>query len=135
MRTSTAKARAGPSWRAARQRLGAGGLYRVQPVGRDRGVHAHHLPVAVGIARQTSPDPLEGGRQRPVLERRTVPERAGLSRQHGQVVPKVVDHLVAAETTGMVAHHLARLPDHDAIDIGVHLDRPALACAWTEYLL
>jgi hypothetical protein len=51
-----------------------------------------------------------GRRQVPFLERRPVPQCAGLARQNRDVVQRVVDCLVAAEGAIMPAHDLAVLP-------------------------
>jgi hypothetical protein len=50
----------------------------------NRGEDFHHLPIAIGGARELAADLFHGGRQHPVLERRAVPQGAGLPRQDGQ---------------------------------------------------
>src|SRR6202008_4205398 len=53
------------------------------------------------------------------------PERAGLTGQHRNVMPRVVDRLVAAEIARMLANDGAILADDDALGISLDLDRPA----------
>ena len=58
---------------ALAQRLLAGGLDRGQAVAQNGGEDVDHLAVAIVGAGELAPDPLEPGRQHPVLERRAVP--------------------------------------------------------------
>lgn len=58
--------------RPAGQRFGAGGLDRLDPVSHHRGEDPHHLPIAIAMMTQAAADPLDCGRQHPVLERRSV---------------------------------------------------------------
>jgi len=51
--------------------------------------------------------------------------RAGLPGEHRHVMPGIVDRLAAAEAATMLADNRAVLADHDAIGIGLDLDRPA----------
>src|SRR5207237_6235279 len=67
-------------------------------------------------------------------ERVAVAQRAGLSRQHRQVMPGIVGGLAAAEAAGVLADDLAITPDHDAIGVNPQLrgaprclDRDAVA--------
>ena len=110
---------------AAGERLGAGRLDRLQPVLSTAVRIVDELAVAVVEAPQLAPHLLQAGRQHPVLERCAVAQRAGLAGQHRQVVPGIVDRLAAAEAAGMLADDLAVLADHDAIGVGLDLDRPA----------
>src|SRR5215831_17972282 len=110
---------------AGRERLRAGSFHGLQSVGQDGGQHLHHLPVAIVAARQLGADLLEGSRQRPIFERRAVPERARLARQHRHVVPGIIRNLVASKPPCVLANDDAVLLDHNAIGIGVHVDRPA----------
>ena len=87
-------------WTPSRERLGAGGLDRRQPVGQHRGEDVDHLPIAVVGAGELAPHPLQRGRQHPVLERRAVAQGAGLAGQHRHVMPGIVDRLAAAEASG-----------------------------------
>ncbi len=111
--------------RTARQCLDAGGLDRIKPVGRYRAQDANHLAITIGMATKAAPHPLDRRRQRPVLERRAVAQRSRLPRQHGHVMPGIVDRLVATEPADMFADDLAVLADDDPVSIGMDLDRPA----------
>lgn len=104
--------------RAASERLGTGGLDRIQPIGRHRAQDADHLAIAIGMAAEASPCPLDRGRKRPVLERRAVAQRARLSRQHRHVMPGIIDRLLAPEPADMLADDLAVLADDDPVSIG-----------------
>src|SRR5277367_7036780 len=110
---------------AAGERLGAGRLDRGEAVGQRRRQDFHHLAVAVVRAFQPAPHALQTGRQWPILERRTVPERAGLPGEYRHVMPGIVDRLAAAEAARMLADHGAVLTDNDAVGISLDLDRPA----------
>ena len=83
--------------RAAGQRRGA---RRVDGVGGHRGQDADHLAIAVGMATEVAAHPLNRQRQRPVLERRAVPERTRLALQHRQVMRGIVDDLLAPNLRG-----------------------------------
>ena len=61
------------------QRLLAGCLDRGQPVAPHGGQNADHLPVAIGGSGQLPADPLQPGREHPVLERRAIAQGAGLT--------------------------------------------------------
>jgi hypothetical protein len=105
--------------------LDTGGLDRGQAIGQHRRQNLDHLAVTIIRALQTAPQPLQPGRQRPVLERRAVSERAGLSGQHRHVMPRVVDRLAAAEAAAMLADDHPVLADHDVVGVSLNLDRPA----------
>ena len=113
---------------AASDRLGAGGLDRIKSIGRYRAQDGDHLAVAIGMAAETSPDPLDRGRKRPVLERRAVAQRAGFPRQHKYVMPRIINRLVAPEPTNMLADDRAVLADDDPIGIGMDLNRSSDRC-------
>src|SRR6266436_6164785 len=74
---------------------------------------------------QLAPNTLQADRQQPVFERGAVAQRTGLLGEHRHVVPGIVDRFATAEATGMFAGDRAVLADHDAIGIGLNLDRPA----------
>ena len=59
----------------------------------------------------------------PVLEGCAVAQRAGLARQYRHVMPGITGRRAAAEDARMLGDDTAVLPDHDAIGIGVDLDR------------
>ena len=68
-------------------------------------------------------------------ERCPVLESSWLAGQDGNVVPGIVDGLVAAEPAGMLGDDLAVLADHDAVGIGLDFDGPTDRPGRTEYLL
>src|SRR5205085_11481307 len=76
-------------------------------------------------AREHAPHALDRARKWPVLERRTVPERAGLPRQYRHVMPGIVGNLIAPEAAHVLADDDTVLLDHDTICVGVDIDRAA----------
>src|SRR5207248_8169758 len=84
-----------------------------------------HLAVAVVRALQLTPHARQTGRQRPILEGGSVPERAGLPGEYRHVMPGVVDRLAATEAARVIADDRALLADDDALGISLDLDRPA----------
>src|SRR5205814_9312450 len=117
------------------ERLAASRLHRGKPVGQHRRENLDHLTVAVIRALQLMPHPRQTDRQRPILERGSVPERAGLPGEHRHVMPGIVDRLAATEAARVIADDRAFLADDDALGIGLELDRPADPRELTEYLL
>ena len=107
------------------QRFRAGRLHRRQPVAQHGGEDVDHLPIAILGAGELAADPVERGRQHPVLERRAVPQRPRLAGQHRHVVPGIEDRLVAAEAAAMLADEPALLAQLDPIGIGADLHRAA----------
>ena len=67
---------------------------------------------------------LQAGRQHPVFERRAVTQGAGLSSEHWDVMPGIIDRLVAAKTARMFADNGAVLADDNALGGILDLDRP-----------
>ena len=108
--------------RAAAERLGTCRLHRLDTVAADGSQDADHLPVAIGVAAKPPPHPLDGDRQRPVLERCTIPQCARLPRQHRQVGPGIIDRLFAPEPAGVFGYDLATLADDDPVRVSVDLD-------------
>src|SRR5207245_4429130 len=74
--------------------LGAGRFHSHQTVAQHRRQYLDHLTVAVVGALQLAPQPLQAGRQRPVLEWRTVSERARLSSEEGEFPFPVHPHML-----------------------------------------
>ena len=105
--------------------FGAGCLDSRQAVGQHRRQHLDHLAVAIIRALQLTPHAPQAGRQKPVLEGGTVTPCAGLSGEHRHVMPWVIGRLAAAEAAAMLADDRAILADHNAIGIGLDLDRPS----------
>jgi hypothetical protein len=94
--------------------------------GSDRGqaVNTHHredvdeLAVTIGVFGEPLAQARHRRRQVPVLERGAVPEGPGLSLERLDVVPGVVDHLVACEAAGMLGDHRSRAHHHEPLGIG-----------------
>src|SRR6202000_2703128 len=82
-----------------------------------------HLPVAVIGAGELAPDPLDRGRQHPILEGSTVAQGAGFARQYRHIVPGIVDGLTASEGSWMLRNDPPILTDHDAVGISLDLAR------------
>ena len=87
--------------------FGTRSLHGLEPVGQHGAEDVDHLAVSVRHPAEPALHASHGGRQLPLLERRAVPERARLAREHGHVVPGVVDHLVPPEGPRMLGHDLA----------------------------
>ena len=94
-----------------------------QPIGEHRSEDIDHLPIAVVSADELASHTLHRSRQHPVLEGSAVAQGAGLAGEHRHVMPRVVDRLAAAERARMLGDDPPVLADHDAIGIGVDLDR------------
>jgi hypothetical protein len=108
---------------AVGDRLGAGGLDRGQSVREDRGEDVDHLPIAVVGAGEPAPHAFHRSRQHPILEGGAVAQGAGLAGEHRHVMPGVVDRIAATERAGVFGYDPAVLADHDAVGIGMNLDR------------
>ena len=87
----------------------AGSLDGRQAVAQHSGEDVDELAVTVGGADELAADPLEPGRQDPLLER--CPVAAGGGARH--VVPRVADRSITPERAGMLANHPAVLADLD----------------------
>jgi hypothetical protein len=107
------------------QGLSAGGFDGGQAVAEHGGENFDHLPVAIVAASELTPDPLEIGRQHPILEWSPVPQSARLTGEDWHVMPGIVDCRAAAKGTGMVSDDTPILADDDAIGIGLDVDRTA----------
>ena len=88
---------------AVGERRGTGRLDRCQTVAQHRRQDLHHLAVAVVKAPQLAPYPLQAGRQRPILERCAVPQRAWLAGEHRHIMPGIIDSLATAKAAMMLA--------------------------------
>ena len=108
---------------AVSDRLGTGRFDRRQTVGEHRVEDVDHLPIAIVGAGELAPYTLHRGRQHPVLEGSAVAQGAGLAGEHRHVMPGVVDRLAAAERARMLGNDASVLADHDAVGIGMNLDR------------
>src|SRR5664280_619026 len=90
------------------------------------------LPSKTGSCRQRwsvcgagelAPHTLHRCRQDPVFEGSGIAHGAGLTSEHGHVMPGIVDCLATTERAGMLGNDPAILADYDAIGIGMDLDR------------
>jgi len=89
-----------------------------QSVTQHRGEDLDHLPVAVLNGRELAPDPVDRTGQDPVLKGRTVAQGARLASQYRDIVPGIIDGLVAAIAAGMLADDTPVLAQLDPIGIG-----------------
>ena len=99
-------------------------LDRRQAVAQHRCEDVDHLAIAISGASKLAAHTLESGGQDPVLERRTVPQRARLAGQNRHIVPGIEHRLVAPEATAVIADDPTVLTQLDPIGIGADLHRP-----------
>ena len=59
----------------------------------------------------------------PVAEDRRVVQRGGLASQSREVVDRIENHRMFAETSVVRRHDLALRRDHDAVDVALDADR------------
>jgi len=105
--------------------LGAGHLDRRQAVVQNGIENLHHLPVAISRAAQLLTYPPERTRQNPGFEWRPIAQRARLAHEHRNVVPRIIDRLLAPEAAFMLGQDLAVLANSDPVGIGVNIDWPS----------
>ena len=105
--------------------FGAGSLHGLEPVGRKPAEDVDHLAIAGRHSAEPALHAPHGGRQLPLLERRSAAQPAGLAGKRGDAVQRVVDGLVASEGAGRPADDLAILPELCLLGTGADLDRPA----------
>ena len=101
----------------------AGGFDSLQPVIGHAAQDLDHLPVAVIAALQLASDRSHGGREHPVLERRTIAQCARFACKNRHIMPRVIDRLAPPEGANVFAYHHAILPDDDALGIGMNFHR------------
>ena len=101
----------------------AGGFDGLQSVIGHAAQDLNHLPVAIIAALQLAPDRGHGGREYPVLERRTIAQSPGFASQNRHIVPWVIDRLAPPKGAGMFAYHHTILPDDDPLGIGMNFHR------------
>ena len=77
------------------ERDGTGLTHGLQAIESDHREDVDELAIPVGVVLQFCAHLGQGGRQIPILERRAVTKRAGLLHQHRQIMPGIVDDLVA----------------------------------------
>src|ERR1700730_5169635 len=105
--------------------LGAGCFDGWQTVGQNRVEDVDHLPIAIVGAGELAPYAFYRSRQHPVLEWSAVAQGAGFASQHRHVMPGIIDRLAATEGARMLGNDASVLADHDAVGIGMDLDRPS----------
>src|SRR6202012_3765591 len=71
------------------------------------------------------PPPLQRRWQHPVLKRRAVAQSARLASQNRHVMPWIVYGCAAPIAAWMFRHYAPFLADHDALGVGVNVDRAA----------
>src|ERR1700730_14981051 len=113
---------------AVSDRLGASRLDGEQTVSQNRVENVDHLPIAIVGAGELAPYTLDRCGEYPVLEGSTVAQGTGFASQHRHVMPGIVGGLAAAKRASMLGDNTAVLADHDAVGVGMHLDR-ASDCA------
>ena len=86
------------------QRFADRGLDRIQAIGHDCCQHAHEATIGLVTGAELAPQARQRRRQLPALERRAIAKRAGLARQHRQVMPGIVDRPVTPKVPGMLGH-------------------------------
>src|SRR5208283_1437493 len=87
--------------------------------------HLDELTVAIWIRLQLRAHLRQGGRQVPILKRGAVAQGARLPDENWQIVPGIVDDLVAPEVAWMIGHHFVVEDHDDAFRIGPHQHHPA----------
>jgi len=93
-----------------------------QTIAENRGQDLDHLPVAIVAPTEFVPDPGQAGRQHPILERGAITKGTGFTSEHWHIVPRIVDCLIVAEGSRVLADGLAVLADLEPIGIGANLD-------------
>ena len=106
-----------------RQRLGAGGINRIQTIGQHGGEDIDHLPVTARLTFQFALNAADRNRQIPLLEGRPVAQGTGLASQDGYVMQGIEDGFVPPERPGMAADNPAILPTFQPVGIGSDLHR------------
>jgi len=108
-----------------RQRLGASGFHRFDPIGQHGTQDVDHLPITTGLTFQFTPHAADGHRQLPFLERCPVAKGTGLACQDGNIMQGIKDGFVAPEGALVLTNDLAVLPALQPIGISSDLHRPA----------
>jgi len=103
----------------------AGGGDGVQAVNSHHREDVDELAVAIGVLGETLAQARHWCRQVPVFERGAVPEGPGLSLERLDVVPGVVDHLVAREAAGMLGNDGTGAHHHEPLGVGADGRHPA----------
>ena len=113
------------------ERIGTGVADSLKPIERHHREHLDELPVPARVLGEALTQPRHGGRQVPVLERRSVAQRSGLALQGRYVVPGVVDRAALAEAASMLANQFPGAQHDDVLGIrpyGGHLLSTATLC-------
>src|SRR5882724_4185974 len=96
---------------AVGDRLGTGRLDGGQTVSQNRVEDVDHLPIAIVGTGELAPHTFNRGRQYPVFEGGAVTQGTGLTSQHRDVMPGIVDRLAAAEQSWMLGNDASILTD------------------------
>ncbi len=107
------------------QRLGTGGLDGGQPMLGHGPQDLDELAVAIGMLGELGADLAQAGRQVPVLEGCAIAQGTGLLQQDRQIVPGIVDGLIAPEASGVIGDHLVVEQHDDPLGMGSHQDHAA----------
>jgi hypothetical protein len=78
------------------------------------------LPVTVAVMLQFGSHRRQWRRQIPILEGGTIAQGARFTQENRQIVPRVVDDLVAPEAARMIRHDFTLEKYDDPIGIGTH---------------
>jgi hypothetical protein len=108
---------------AVSDRLGAGCFDSRQAVGQNCVEDVDHLTIAIVGNGELAPYTFDRSRKHPVLEGSAVAQGTGFASQYRHVMPGIVDGIAAAERASMLGNDASVLADHDAVGVGVNLDR------------
>lgn len=100
------------------ERIGTGVADGLKPVEPHHREHLNELAVPAGVPGEALAQPRHGGGQVPVLERRSVAQRAGLALQGRHVTPGVVDRAALAEAASMLADQFPGAEHDDVLGVG-----------------
>ena len=95
------------------QGFGAGAFDGGQTVAEHGGENFDHLPVAGVGAGKFTPYALQIGGQHPILERRSIPQSARLTRKNRHVMPGIEDRRAASEGARMFGDDASILTNDD----------------------
>src|SRR3984957_14594084 len=96
-------------------RLGTGGLDGRPAIREHGGENGDHLTIGVIGSGESAANPLQRPRRSPILEWRSIPERAGFAGQDRHVMPWIVDCLAAPMVADVFRDNATILANDDAI--------------------
>jgi hypothetical protein len=102
------------------ERCGAGLAEGLEPVESGHREDLDELPVTVDMPGQPFAQARHRGGQVPVLERRAIAQRSGLTLECGQIVPRAVDRATALEAARVLTDDLSGAEHHDPLGVGAH---------------